>query len=319
MGDIQPQQSTINETLDRIIARLDHRWKRDGILPEGANTRAFLSAQAVSLAELWEILSDLRSLNDLEALQGYPLDLEAADLRLVRRHGWTDADLLWWIKLHLMLYVSNGTVPEIKRLVSYYLRRNLTDAHHIKIYQGKCGICQYEEPAFYTLEFPFAWLQEDDHWLRFDPDDEKDQYNKTTIGGWDNAMWGDEPEEKTLKFLRFLSRATAAGVRINALGYGGLQFDPDDESEEPGESTMHGWDVSVWNGAAVEVVEDYGITQIELDRYHACVPRETDWQSITPPMEGYEPQGLLFDSEDDDEIHRSIINGWDVAVWLDKD
>ncbi len=313
-----PQEATVDEVLDRIVARLDHRWKREGELPKEANSRLFLRAQAYSIAELWELLSDIRTLNDLDKVTGQPLDLEAADLRLLRRHGWADEDLLWWIKLHLMLYVSNGTVPEIKRLVSYYLRRNIEDANQITYTQGMCPICRYEEPAFYSLRFPLAWLQEEDHWFKFDPDDESETYTETLVGGWDNSVWGNEPEEKVLKLLRFLSRATAAGVRINALGYGGLMFDPDDNNDYHA-SEEHGWDTSVWNGAVVEVVEDYGITQIELDRYHVCAPGATDWQVITPPMEGYEPQGLMFDPEDDDEIRRTVVHGWDVAIWLDDD
>ena len=315
---VLPQQATVDEVLERLVTRLDHRWKLDGALPATANSRLFLGAQAYSLAELWELLADVRTLNDLDQVTGRPLDLEAADLRLLRRHGWADADLLWWIKLHLMLFVSSGTVPEIKRLVSYFLRRNIEDANQITFFQGICPICRYEEPAFYTLRFPLGWLQDDDHWFRYDPSD-GDEITSTELGGWDNGMWGNEPEEKVLKLLRFLSRATAAGVRINAIGYGGLQFDPDDESDEYNASEEHGWDTSTWNGAVVEVVEDYGITVIELARYHACVPGATDWQNETAQMEGYEPQGLAFDDEDDDVIRPSFVYGWDVAVWVDDD
>lgn len=314
---VLPQQDTVDEVLDRLIARLDHRWKLDGELPAGAHSRMLLKAQAYSIAELWEVLADVRTLNDLDKVTGQPLDLEAADLRLLRRHGWDDADLLWWIKLHLMLFVSGGTVPDIKRLVSYYLRRNIEDANQVTYFQGVCPICHYEEPAFYSLRFPLAWLQEENHWFRFDPND-GDGYNAAEIGGWDNGVWGNEPEEKVLKLLRFLSRATAAGVRINALGYGGLMFDPDD-GDDYHASEEHGWDTSVWNGAVVEVVEDYGISQLELARYHSCVPGAKDWQDETAQMEGYEPQGFMFDPDDDDEIRHTFVHGWDVAVWVDEE
>lgn len=314
---VTPQQTTVDEVLDRIVARLDHRWKRDGELPAGANTRTFLAAVSYSLAEAWEVLSDIRTLNDLDAVTGYPLDLEAADLKLLRRHGWADADLLWWIKLHLMLYVSSGTVPDIKRLVSYYLRRNVEDASGLQIFQGYCPICLYEEPAFYTIRFPFQWLQDEDHWFRYDPDDTAG-YNETALGGWDNGIWGNEPEEKILKLLRFLSRATSAGVRINAICYGGLMFDPEDD-DVYNASAEHGWaddtGIAVWNGAVVEAVLDYGLEQVELDRYHVCKELPVDWMNEIPVSPEWQPQGLMFDPDDDDEVRNTFLYGWDVSVW----
>lgn len=311
-----PLPGTISEVMQRLIRRLDHRWKKDGELPEEAETYTFLHPQATQAAEIWELVSDLRSLNDIELISGVPLDFEAADLGLVRLPGWSDEDLRWWIKLHWMLYVSGGTIPQIKQLVSYLLRRNTDDANQLFVHTS-CSVCLYKEPAFYTIQFPVSWLVERSGYFVWDAD-VGNELTITSSGGWDNGLWGDEPEESILYLLRFLSKATIAGVRINAECYGGLMFDPDDEGDSSGKSEAHGWDSSQWNGAIVEAVQAYGISQLELDKYHVCVPGATDWENLVVPDPAFKPRGLLFDPSDSDDYHRSIIYGWDYAAWLDS-
>lgn len=313
--------NVVRGVLNRLIARLDHRWKRpDGTLPETANTYAWLNAVAGPLAEMWAVLHDIALSNDIDKCYGRILDLEAQDRGLARKPGWDDETLRWWIRLHDLLYVSNGTPPELKFLSSYFLRRNLEDAKYLYFYNNECPICGYKEPAFYTLEFPWQWLWSDPAWFKWDPSDE----GQPTAGfGWDQAVWGDEPEEKVLNYLRFLVRATAAGVRINAVIYGGLMFDPDD-SDELHPSTWHGWaaddargdvEAGVWNGATGDMLVDYGLPEEEIAQFHVCVPTYGLHWDATATYTERPPEPLVFDPVDDDELRWDWRQTWDVGYW----
>jgi len=329
-----PLTTTVDEVLGRLIARLDHRWKQQASeLPSTALSYGFLASCSVEPAVVWEVLTDISEFNDIANLRDVPLDLELADYDLVITENWDNDTKLWWLKLHLMLYSSAGLIPEIKFLLAFLFwgkqytgEWNPADVYawlkqyaaQIEVVNNYCPICMYYEPAFYTINFPVAWLSNiaAEDYMRWDPNDD-DELHEAPSNGWGTGRWYEGEQDWAATTLTFLRRATAAGVRFNALGTQGFQWDPagDDELHETEE---HGWDTGRWNGAIEELLREYSLLPEYQAWFHVCQKSEDEfpWESIAdlPPQQPFQ-----WDPTLDDELHRSMTRGWGFGAWVEND
>jgi hypothetical protein len=125
--------------------------------------------------------------------------------------------------------------------------------------------------------------------------------------------------DNALALMRFLRRATVAGVRINALGTSGFRFDPVGDGETH-ESATQGWATGRWNGPVSALVSGLGLLPEEVACFHFCAPRVEAWE-VSADFGEFEPQGFMFDPDPDVSgvPHRSPLHGWGVSVFVEEE
>jgi hypothetical protein len=315
----EAQQTTIDEVFARLEARLDHRWKKDGItlVPESFQG-GYLAAWAEELAIALESAVDIVTANDPAQCEGDPLEKELADFQIKVEPWWNEVKKLWALLLEHRILVSQGTIPDIQRVVSWFAHGDDDHTGEVSIINNVCPICGYEEPAFYTINVPVEILDEEGDWFEFDSVDD-DTIRYEDAHGIGTSYWEPDESYPTLRFLECLLRATQAGVRINALIEGSFAFDElDDDTIRYSSST--GFDGGRWGGSMIELftalVAELHVSPEFAALFHTCSPTrevwevEVEWGSIVP-------DDFTFDGEDDDVKRMDALRGFDSGLWVE--
>lgn len=316
----QAQATTFQDIWARLEGLMDHRWKKDGItLIETSVPGGFLAAWADELGIFLETLADIAETNDPRLADGDPLDRECADFLVPVESWWDDARKLWGLLLEFRILASKGTIPDIQRVVSWFVFGDDDHTDEVEIVNNVCQVCGYEEPAFYTINLPPDLVDLDVPAFEFD-ETEDDEIRSDAERGFDSGIWGFDESYAGLRVLDTIIRATLAGVRINAQIIGSFAFDDsDDDTIREGDS---GFDEGRWEGPLLSLLRDMtmesGITLEQAAEYHVCAAQQQYWE-VDVEWGNVEPELMEFDATDDDVARADSLRGFDSGIWDDEE